>query len=246
MTRLRSLAFQVAFLAWTAGLGLFSLPVLLLPRSVVLGAARLWVNGTFWLLARIARLTYEIRGGEHRVSGPAIYAIKHQSAWDAMVLLRLFRDPVIVIKGELVWTPFVGWYLLRLGMIPVDRRAGAGALRRMVRVARRRVEEGRDVVVFPEGTRTAPGEAPRYRPGVAALYAALDLPVVPMALNSGLYWGRRGFDTRPGRIVAAMLPPIPPGLDRGSFMNRLRETIETHATRLGEEAGQGGGRSGAS
>ena len=227
MTWLRSLAFQAAFYAWTGGLGLLTLPVLLLPRPAVLGVARLWIDGIFWLLAGIVGLTYEVRGREHRVPGRAIYAIKHQSAWDTLVLM-----------------PLVGWYLLRLGMIPIDRRAGAGALRRMVRMARTRVAQGRNVVVFPEGTRTAPGEAPPYRPGVAALYAALELPVVPVALNSGLYWARRAFAKRPGRIVVAMLPPIPPGLDRGPFMNRLRESIETQAARLRDEAERDRDRSG--
>lgn len=236
MTWLRSLAFQAAFYAWTGGLGLVTLPVLLFPRPAVLGVARLWIDGTFWLLAGIVGLTYEVRGREHRAPGRAIYAIKHQSAWDTLVLMRLFRDPAIVMKGELAWLPLIGWYLLRLGMIPIDRRAGAGALRSMVRAARTRVAQGRNVVVFPEGTRTAPGEAPAYRPGVAALYGALELPVVPVALNSGLYWARRAFTKRPGRIVVAMLPPIPPGLDRGSFMNRLRESIETQAARLRDEA----------
>ena len=243
MTWLRSLAFQAAFYVWTAALGLLTLPVLLLPRRAVLCVARLWIDGTFWLLARVVGLTYEVRGREHRASGQAIYAIKHQSAWDTLILMRLFRDPAIVMKGELVWMPFVGWYLVRLGMIPVDRRAGAGALRRMVRMARARIAEGRDVVVFPEGTRTAPGQSRPYRPGIAALYAALDRPVVPVALNSGLYWARRAFTKRPGRIVVALLPPIPPGLEREPFMKGLRERIETQAARLCDEAGQGLGRS---
>lgn len=243
MTWLRSLAFQAAFHVWTVGLGLLSLPVLLLPRPAVLGVARLWIDGTFWLLARVVGLTYEIRGREHRTSGQAIYAIKHQSAWDTLILMRLFRDPAIVMKSELSWLPFVGWYLLRLGMIPVDRGAGAGALRRMVRKARARIAEGRDIVVFPEGTRTAPGQSRPYRPGIAALYAALDRPVVPVALNSGLYWARRAFTKRPGRIVVALLPPIPPGLEREPFMTGLRERIEAHAACLNDEAGLPPGRS---
>lgn len=236
MIWLRSLAFQAAFYVWTVALGLATLPVLLLPRRVALGLARLWIDGTFWLLSNVAGLTYEVRGEAHRAEGPAIYAIKHQSAWDTLVLLRLFRDPTIVIKGELAWMPFVGWYLIRLGMIPIDRRSRAVALRRMVRTARKRLAAGRDIVVFPEGTRTAPGERVAYRPGVAALYAALDVPVVPMALDSGLYWGRREFAKRPGRIVVSVLPPVAPGLERRRFMDRLRDLIESQTARLYEEA----------
>lgn len=237
MIWLRSLAFQSAFYAWTVVLGLLTLPVLLLPRPAVLCVARLWIDGTFWLLSSVVGLTYEVRGESHRADGPAIYALKHQSAWEALVLLRLFRDPAIVIKEQLVWLPIVGWYLFRLGMIPIDRRAGAGTLKRMVRKARERLAAGHDVVVFPEGTRTAPGEHPPYRPGIAALYAALGVPVVPVALNSGLFWGRREFAKRPGRIVVSMLPGIAPGFARRPFMERLRDRIETETSRLHEEAG---------
>lgn len=244
MIGLRSLAFQTAFYVWTLGLGLLTLPVLLLPRPAVLGVARLWIDGTFWLLSTTVGLTYEVRGSAHRAKGPAIYAIKHQSAWDTLVLMRLFREPAIVMKGELAWMPFVGWYLVRLGMISVDRRAGAAALRRMVRTAGEYLATGRDIVVFPEGTRTAPGQRLPYRPGIAALYAALDVPVVPVALNSGLYWARREFVKRPGRIVVSMLPAIAPGLERKPFMDRLRDRIETETARLNEEV-EGGDRKGA-
>lgn len=244
MIWLRSLAFQTAFYAWTVWLGLLTLPVLLLPRPAVLGVARLWIDGTFWLLSNVAGLTYEVRGEAHRADGPAIYALKHQSAWDTLVLLRLFRDPAIVIKGQLVWMPIVGWYLVRLGMISIDRRAGARTLRRMVRIAGERLAAGRDIVVFPEGTRTAPGERPPYRPGIAALYAGLDVPVVPVALNSGLYWARREFAKRPGRIVVSVLPAVAPGLERKRFMDRLRDRIESQTARLYEEAESEGLRRG--
>lgn len=244
MIWLRSLAFQAAFYAWTVWLGLLTLPVLLLPRRAVLGVARLWIDGTFWLLSNVAGLTYEVRGEAHRADGPAIYALKHQSAWDALILLRLFRDPAIVVKGQLMWMPIVGWYLVRLGMIFIDRRAGPRTLRRMVRIAEERLAAGRDIVVFPEGTRTVPGERPPYRPGIAALYAALGVPVVPVALNSGLYWARREFAKRPGRIVVSVLPPVAPGLERKRFMDRLRDRIESETARLYEEAESGGERRG--
>ena len=240
MIWLRSLAFQTAFYVWTAGLGLLTLPVLLLPRPAVLGVARLWIDGTFWLLSNVVGLTYEIRGEARRAEGPAIYAFKHQSAWDTLVLMRLFRDPAVVMKGQLAWMPVVGWYLVRLGMISIDRRAGAAALRRMVRTAGVRLADGRDIVVFPEGTRTAPGQRLPYRPGIAALYGSLDVPVVPVALNSGLYWARREFAKRAGRIVVSMLPAIAPGLDRQRFMDLLRDRIESETARLNEKAGSGG------
>ncbi len=243
MIWLRSLAFHAAFYAWTAGLGIIALPVLALPRAAVVRVARLWVDGTFWLLARIVGLTYEVRGEENCPRQPALYAFKHQSAWETLVLMRLFRDPAIVLKGELLWLPFVGWYVIRLGMIPIERQSGARTLRRMVRTAKAQIAAGRDIVIFPEGTRTAPGEDLPYRPGIAALYAALGTPTVPVALDSGLYWARRAFTRRPGRIVVSILPPMEPGLARGPFMDGLRARIEAETARLDCAARGGAGGS---
>ena len=235
-TLVRSAVYQGLFYLWTAALGLAYLPLLAAPRRIVLAAARLWCGGVLWLLRRCVRLTYEVRGGADRPAGPALYAIKHQSAWETLVLMRLFPDPAVVIKKELFAVPLFGWQIWRLGMIPVDRKGAAAALRRMVALARKRLEDGRDVVVFPEGTRTPPGAARPYHPGIAALYRALDVPVVPVALDSGRYWGRREFVKRPGRIVVSFLAPIPPGLERAAFMATLRERIETETAALLAEA----------
>ena len=232
MTVLRSLAFQICFHAWTVILGVVTLPVLFAPRRVGFGLGRLWVDGTFGLLAHTVGLTYEVRGEAARPAGPAVYAFKHQSAWDTLVLVRLFAEPAVVVKRELLHLPVLGWYFWRLGMIPIDRRAGAKALRAMLAAARKRVRDGRDIVVFPEGTRTPPGSRRAYHPGVAALYRELSLPVVPVALNSGRYWGRRAFTKRPGRIVVSFLPPIEPGLDRKAFMQSLQDSIETESALL--------------
>ncbi len=229
MILLRSLAFQIGFYAWTAALGSLALPALLAPRRVGFAVGRLWVDGIFGLLARTVGLTCEVRGAARRPAGPAIYAFKHQSAWDTLALAHLFAEPAVVLKRELMYLPILGWYFRRLGMIPIDRGGGAKALRSMVAAARDRIGAGRDIVVFPEGTRTAPGSRRAYHPGVAALYRALSAPVVPVALNSGLYWGRREFAKRPGRIVVSFLPPIEPGLDRKTFMRRLQDAIETEA-----------------
>lgn len=231
-TALRSLAYHSAFYVWSVILGIATLPALLVPRPIALCVGRLWVNGVFRLLAGTVGLTYEVRGEGHRPSGPAIYAIKHQSAWDTLVLPRLFADPAIILKRELVHLPIFGWYLRRLGMIAIDRKAGAAALRAMLATARARIENGRDIIVFPEGTRTPPGTKRAYHPGIAALYRDLEVPVIPVALNSGLYWGRREFAKRPGCIVVSFLPPIERGLDRKTFMKRLESAIEAETQRL--------------
>src|SRR5947207_2493807 len=144
-------------------------------------------------------------------------------------------DPAVVIKRELLWVPFYGWYAARAGSIAIDRRGGAGALRRMLADARGAANDGRAIVIFPEGTRTAPGQRLTYQPGVAALYQALALPLVPAAVNSGLYWGRRSFVKRPGRIVLSFLDPIPPGLPRREVRAELETRIETATAALEAE-----------
>jgi 1-acyl-sn-glycerol-3-phosphate acyltransferase len=165
--------------------------------------------------------------------------MKHQSAWDTLILPVVLHDPAIVLKRELLWVPIYGWYAARAGSIAIDRGGRAAALRRMVARARASVAEGRPVVIFPEGTRTAPGRHLPYQPGVAALYQALGLPLVPAAVNSGLFWGRRSFLKRPGRITLAFLDPIPPGLPRRRLMPELESRIETATAALEREAGYG-------
>jgi 1-acyl-sn-glycerol-3-phosphate acyltransferase len=229
---LRSLAFQVLFYALTAVLAVAYLPLLLMPRRAIVAAGRTWCRATLWLLAHTVGLDHEVRGAENLQPGPAIYAFKHQSAWDTLFVPLLIADPAIVLKRELLWLPLFGQYLWRCGMIAVDRGAGSRALRGMVAAARTAAGDGRPIVVFPEGTRRPVGAPPAYQPGVAALYAALGLPVVPVALNSGAFWRRRAVLKRPGRIVVSVLPAIPPGLDRRAFADRLIRAIETETDRL--------------
>jgi 1-acyl-sn-glycerol-3-phosphate acyltransferase len=233
---LRSLAFNAAFVAITALIGVVGLPVLLGPRHWSMRLGGFWANSVLWLLDSIAGLRGEVRGTGHLPTGGCLIAMKHQSAWDTLMLQSLFRDPAVVVKRELLWVPFYGWYARRAGSIPVDRGGGAAALRSMVAAARRAAAEGRPIVIFPQGTRTAPGHPVPYQPGVAALYQALNLPLVPAAVNSGLYWGRRSFLKRPGRIVLEFLPPIAPGLPRRELMPELERRIETATTALENEA----------
>ena len=241
MTALRSLAFNLAFYVWTAVALILALPLLLLPYHATYWFGRNWVRVSLWLLRTLVGLDHRIVGGELRPEGPAIYAAKHQSSWDTLVFALLLKEPAYVLKRELLFLPIFGLFLLRAGHIPVDRGAGASALKRMLAAARRRRDQGRDLLIFPEGTRVPVGARRPYHPGVAALYGQLDLPVVPVALNSGLYWGRRSFNKRPGRITLEFLPPIPPGLARRAFMAELEQKLETASSRLAnprtEEAG---------
>jgi 1-acyl-sn-glycerol-3-phosphate acyltransferase len=232
MIFIRSLLFNAAFYLWTSVMFLLSLPALLLPVGAVWGLGRVWVCGAVLLLRIFVGLTHEVRGLAHRLPGAALYAVKHQSAWDTLIFALLLDRPAIVLKQELLNLPLFGWYMRKCRMIPVDRKGRAAALRRMAADARDRASAGRPILIFPEGTRVAPGHRRPYQPGAAALYAALGLPVVPVALNSGLFWGRRSFHKLPGRIVVEFLPPIAPGLDRRIFMARLEDAIETAADRL--------------
>jgi 1-acyl-sn-glycerol-3-phosphate acyltransferase len=228
----RALAFYAGLYLWTAAMGVASLPLYVLPRGSIVALSRLWVAGVLAILAATTGLRHRVEGRENLPAGPALVASKHQSAWETFALALLLRDPAIILKKSLLWIPFYGWALARIGMIGIDRAAGASALRALTRSASRRVAQGRPILVFPEGTRVAPGARRPYHPGVFALYRALDLPVVPVALNSGLFWPRRRLVKRPGTIAVAFLPPIPPGLDRAAFMAELEARIETTTDRL--------------
>jgi 1-acyl-sn-glycerol-3-phosphate acyltransferase len=232
----RSLAFNIAFFGWTAIVGTLGLPFLLAPRATVMRFGRFWASGVLLLLRVTVGLDYQIRGLDRIPRGGSIIAMKHQSAWDTVILTVVLRDPAVVLKRELVLIPCYGWYAARAGSIAIDRKAGAGALRRMIAGAQIAAAAGRPVVIFPEGTRAPPGKRLPYQPGVAALYQALALPLVPAAVNSGLFWGRRSFVKRPGRIVLEFLEPIMPGLPRARLMAVIEERIEAATTALIRES----------
>jgi len=232
MTALRSLLFNLLFALWTAFIFIVSLPTLVLPLGAAWWMGGLWVRGSLLLLRMIVGLGHRVRGAEHRIAGPAIYAAKHQSAWDTLVFPLLLDKPAYVLKQELIRVPLFGSYLRQCGMIPVDRQGGGAALKRMLKAARAAVAQGRSILIYPEGTRTPPGEHRPYHPGVAALYGDLGLPVVPVALNSGLFWGRRAFRKKSGTITIEFLPAIPPGLPRRDFMQELQNRMEGASRRL--------------
>jgi 1-acyl-sn-glycerol-3-phosphate acyltransferase len=232
----RALAFNFAFFAWTVIAGTIGLPFLIAPRPVTMQFGRFWARSILFLLRIIVGLDHEIRGLDRIPRGGCIIAMKHQSAWDTLIPLVVLSDPAAVVKRELLLLPFYGWYATRAGSIGIDRKAGASALRRMIAAARPVAAEGRPIIIFPEGTRVAPGARLPYQPGVAALYQALAVPLVPVAVNSGYFWGRRSFLKRPGRIVLEFLEPIPPGRPRRRVMAELEERVEAATAALLREA----------
>ncbi|WP_293341923.1 1-acyl-sn-glycerol-3-phosphate acyltransferase [Parvibaculum sp.] len=235
MLFLRSAAFNLVFYAMSVVIVIAATPCLVLPRRFTLYAMEAWSHLTLWLLRVIAGTHYEVRGELPR--GGVLVASKHQSMWDTIVMTAILKDPAMVLKRELLWIPFYGWYAQKARMIAIDRGAAAAAIRRLVSQGKAAVAEGRPVVIFPEGTRSAPGSKLEYKPGVAALYRQLGVECVPAAVNSGLFWARRGFTRRPGTILLEFLPPIPAGLDRKTFMAELETRIETATAKLVEEAG---------
>jgi 1-acyl-sn-glycerol-3-phosphate acyltransferase len=238
MSWARAGVFNIAFVAWTAALGVLGLPLLLAPRRTAMRFGRLWSRGVLWLLRAIVGLDHGVVGQDRLPAGGCIVAMKHQSAWDAIALPVVLTDPAAVVKRELLMVPFYGWYMARAGSIAIDRKAGAAAVRRMLRAARRAAAEGRPIVIFPQGPRVAPSAELPYQPGVYALYQALSLPLVPAAVNSGLFWGRRSFVKRRGRITLEFLDPIPPGQPRRRLMSELESRIESATAALEREAGE--------
>jgi len=232
MLKLRALLFEVLFIIWTLLTHILCLPLLIGPRSLVLIAGRTWIDGTLWLLRVLTGIEHRVAGRRHLRKTPALFAAKHQSAWETLALARLLDFPAFILKRELLAIPLFGWYLRKTGMIGIDRKGGASALKRMVRLSREALATGRPLVIFPEGTRVRPNHRKAYQSGVAALYGQLGVPVVPVAVNSGLYWGKGPLDKKPGIITLAYLPPIPPGLDKRTFMSRLEAEIETASDRL--------------
>lgn len=228
MTAFRSLLFLLWFAALSITLSLIFWPVLVLPRGATIWLARTWARATFWGLKVFAGIGFEVRGTPPR--GPVLVASKHMSMWDTLALYLVLDQPGIVLKRELLFVPFFGWFVWKAAAIPIDREGRASALRKMAQAAKQVLKEERPVLIFPEGTRKKPGAPPDYKPGVAGLYGMLEVPCVPVALNSGVYW--TSFLKHPGTITLEFLEVIPPGMKRGAFMALLQSRIETASAAL--------------
>lgn len=232
MLLLRSTLFALAFYVTTALFLVLGSWLLFGPRKWAMAGLKAHAVVSVWLLRVIAGTKLEVRGHENLPKGACLVVSKHQSAWDTFGLVPLFRDPAIVLKDELKWIPFYGWFCVKFEHILVRRDKAAKALRAMIADAEVRAAQGREIVIFPEGTRQAPGAPPDYKPGYVALYEALGLPCVPLALNSGLFWPRRSLVRHPGTIVVAFLEPIPAGLPRKEFRALLEARLEAAAQQL--------------
>lgn len=232
MTTLRSLMFVAWLYLSMAIFALLLSPVLLFGLDPSMVVIRMWAAFVLFGLRVLCGVRVEVRGLEHRPTGPALIAGKHQGMLDVIAPFTFLPDPCFVMKKELMILPFFGWFAARTNMIAIDRSAHSAALKGMVRQARTRHAEGRQILIFPEGTRTAPGAPPDYKPGIAALYRDLDCACVPMATNAGQHWPAHGFRRTPGTVVYEFLPAIPAGLKRDAFMARLEAELEAASTKL--------------
>ncbi|MCJ2126053.1 lysophospholipid acyltransferase family protein [Methylobacterium sp. J-077] len=238
MLVLRSLAFNVCFYAVTTLLALGGLPTLV-SRRAVLRLARLWGRITLWLLRAVAGMRVEFRGLENIPKGPLLVAAKHQSALETLALCTVFPQFAYILKRELLLIPLIGWYLSRSGMVAIDRSKGARAMSLMNAAAADAIREGRQLIIFPEGTRRAVGAPPAYKQGLSHLYTALKVPCLPVALNTGQFWARNSLIRRPGTAIIQFLAPIPPGMGRQEFQALAQDRLEA-ATNALLEGGQKG------
>jgi 1-acyl-sn-glycerol-3-phosphate acyltransferase len=229
---IRSILFNVLFYANLFVYFIIAIPTFLLNRHGIIAVTRSWARSSNRLLRWICGIKIEYRGLDKIPPGGVLIASKHQSFWETFALIVVLPDPAYILKRELMWIPFFGWYAWKGEMIPVDRGARSQALSAMTAHAKVALAEGRQIIIFPEGTRRTPGAEPAYKWGVAHLYDATGAPCVPVALNSGLFWPRRSYRRLPGTIRVEVLDPILPGLEKEAFFARLQDAVEAATARL--------------
>ena len=236
MLAMRSLLFNLAFYVTLIVLMVAGLPAFLMTRFAVYRLASAWGRSSLFLLDKICGLKVEFRGLENIPSGGFVIAPKHQSIWETFALLSFFPEFSFVLKRELSWIPLFGWYTVKAEQIAIDRSAGGSALSQVTRRTADYVVQGRQVFLFPEGTRRPAGARPSYKLGIAHVCCKTGARCLPVALNSGLYWPRRSFLRRPGTVLVEFLPVMEPGPDKQAFLARLRDTLEAATDRLLAEA----------
>jgi 1-acyl-sn-glycerol-3-phosphate acyltransferase len=240
MLYIRSLAFNFVFYVSLIVQMIFWAPLYFLsPRPRAWFVPKFWSRSSLWLYEKIALTRSEISGRENLPEGSFILAPKHQSFWDAIAFFPFLKDPLYILKRELTWIPFFGWYVLKMRMIPVDRGSRSRALKAVVAATKAEMARNpRQLIIYPEGTRRAPGDEPNYKWGIVELYSELGVPVVPVAHVAGLYWPRRKFLRFPGTVKARFLKPIPAGLGKEEFMKRLISETEAACDQILIEAAQ--------
>lgn len=231
MALLRTLLFNLLFYPGSILYASVMSPCLLTRRATLWGI-RYWTYGVLALMRIVLGLDYRVSQKAKLPLETAIYACKHQSAWETIALWVLVPNPVFVIKKELYRLPVMGWWIRRSGCIALDRSAGMSAVKKLIKEAQERAAEGYNIIIFPEGTRMVPGETRDYLPGIAALYKYLKAPIVPIAVNSGLFWRRNAFLKKSGVIDVVFLEPLPAGRDTKPLLTELQAQIEAESQKL--------------
>lgn len=238
MIFIRSLLYNLFYLLWTAFACIWLLWTLPLPRKALMVQLNVYFTVIYWLQKYVIGLDYETRGWEKLPKdGAFILASKHQSMYETQILPHLMNDPAIILKQELMWVPFWGWYAWKIGHVAVDRGNRSKAMKSIYRGVERIKKEQRPLVIFPQGTRVKPGVYVPYKYGIAQIYRENKMTIVPMAINSGLYWGRNSFIKKPGKVILEVLDPIEPGMPPKQMMEKLEEMIEEASNRISAEAG---------
>jgi 1-acyl-sn-glycerol-3-phosphate acyltransferase len=237
---LRSVIFHVAFYINCTFWFLAAMLAWPFPSGVMMWFARSWAGTSLFLHEIITGARVEVRGLDRIPPGPLLVAAKHYSAWETMALLLYFPKATYILKRELLRTPLFGWHLLKAEQIPIDRGQRARALAKMQIDAKAALARGRQIIIFPEGTRRKVGAEPDYKFGVARLYKRLDVACVPVAMTSGLAWPRNTLLHFPRPILVEFLEPLPAGLPPDEFFTRVQDIIETNTNRLLAEAGYRG------
>ncbi|WP_171175787.1 1-acyl-sn-glycerol-3-phosphate acyltransferase [Ruegeria sp. HKCCD8929] len=232
---LRSLIFMIVIYLWMAVLGLVFAPYALFSKRGALWACKTYARTTIWLARWMVGIRGEIRGTVP--TGEVMVAAKHQSFFDIMLIFDAVPHGKFIMKRELLWTPIIGIYAKRLGCIPVNRGKKGAAIAKMVKDVAKEFSEPGQLVIYPQGTRVAPGAAKPYKVGTAVLYEGLQNPCVPVATNAGVFWPRTGILRKPGHAIVEFLDPIEPGVERNTFMTRLEDMVETRSNALMREVG---------
>lgn len=228
----RSLIFNVLFYVLLVFWVLVAIPTLVMPPPAFMAVAKAWARSSVWLMRVVCNTRTDYRGLEKIPAGPLIVASKHQSMWETFALMQFFDAPLFIYKRELAKIPFFGWYLIKSKMIGVDRDGGLRSLMDMARRAPKEIQSGRQLIIFPEGTRTPVEAPPDYKTGVGQIYVNSGVPCLPVALNSGLFWPRRTFLRYPGTLVVEFLDPLPAGLSRKEFITAISTSIEEATNRI--------------
>ncbi|MEP3475006.1 MAG: lysophospholipid acyltransferase family protein [Hyphomicrobiales bacterium] len=232
---MRSLIFKIGFYIGSALILVIGSPLLFGKRSWAMAGLALHGKFVLWWLELTVGTKIEVRGLKNLPDNPVLIAAKHQAPWETFALPTILKDPALIMKEELMAIPFYGWFSRKFKMIPIRRERAAIALKEMLREAETRKQDNREIIIFPEGTRQIPGAEPNYKPGVIKLYESLNIPCVPVALNSGVFWPRNEKKLYKGTIIIEFLPPIPPGLERKIFKETLINTIEEKCKELQKE-----------